>query len=334
MLARHRLGLLYEHGVQAKQPGTDKITQVIPRDCEKATVHYMNTVETSSPFKARRMRQGYKYYMDGNLDQAVRQYLIAAETGSDLALMNAAFLLEEGACPGLSSVDCAKAAARLWKAAADHGHSEASLRVGDFYYYGKFRESKTLDPLMYLGFPERAVMDLAHYVVQWWMQRMKEPGEEPEQSCSADQTCPAAYPVHSHTVEEDLSKAAEYYRMAAERNASPRAHFNLGFLYEWGLGLKQDFPLAKRHYDLAITTSSLEAEVPVSLALMALNAHEYIVKKYMAWEDWIKEQKQVNERGPRTRKEVLMKHLLSFDSAVILVIILVIPKLLMMMQNR
>merc|ERR1712216_40319 len=63
----------------------------------------------------------------------------------------------------------------------------------------------------------------------------------------------------------DLSMAAHYYTEAVEIHSSARANFNLGFMHEWGLGLKQDFPLAKRHYDLA-NTNNKEAEVAVQIA--------------------------------------------------------------------
>jgi SEL1 protein len=91
-------------------------------------------------------------------------------------------------------------------------------------------------------------------------------------------------------IQHDLATAARYYRLATERptSPSPRAHYNLGFMYEWGLGLKQDFPLAKRHYDLAISSASMikEADVPVSIALKALILHEYIVKLMLSWQNW------------------------------------------------
>jgi SEL1 protein len=46
--------------------------------------------------------------------------------------------------------------------------------------------------------------------------------------------------------------------------------FNLAYMHEQGLGLKQDFYLAKRYYDQAAETST-DARVPVTLALIKLN---------------------------------------------------------------
>ena len=45
--------------------------------------------------------------------------------------------------------------------------------------------------------------------------------------------------------------------------------FNLGWMYENGLGVEQDYPLAKRWYDLALTTNP-GSYLPVHLATTAL----------------------------------------------------------------
>ena len=98
-------------------------------------------------------------------------------------------------------------------------------------------------------------------------------------------------------MEHDLALAVHYYRQAAEQGNNPRGHYNLGYMYEWGLGVKQDFPLAKREYDLALSHSirgsskpggamQHEAEVPVTLALWALRAHEAWVKLRRAGDAW------------------------------------------------
>ncbi|TRM69138.1 hypothetical protein BD626DRAFT_6549 [Schizophyllum amplum] len=66
-------------------------------------------------------------------------------------------------------------------------------------------------------------------------------------------------------------KAARYYQSAADTQISALAMWNLGWMYENGVGVPQDFHLAKRHYDLAHETNS-EAYVPVLLSLMKLYA--------------------------------------------------------------
>ncbi|KAG6902369.1 hypothetical protein C0995_000931 [Termitomyces sp. Mi166 len=63
-----------------------------------------------------------------------------------------------------------------------------------------------------------------------------------------------------------LEKAAMYYQSAADTQMSALAMWNLGWMYENGIGVPQDFHLAKRHYDLALETNS-EAYLPVVLSL-------------------------------------------------------------------
>lgn len=103
----------------------------------------------------------------------------------------------------------------------------------------------------------------------------------------------------SHSGRNDLASAAHFYRLASNIGNS-RAHYNMGFMHEWGLGVKQDFPLAKRHYDLAISMSSglqREAVVPVKLALLALEAHQFLVKYKMSWEAYWQTDKKRDHAG-------------------------------------
>ena len=74
----------------------------------------------------------------------------------------------------------------------------------------------------------------------------------------------------------DFKKSIAYYR-AAESDSSAIAMFNLGYMHENGIGVEQDYHLAKRFYDLALATNS-DAYFPVSLALVKLN-----VKYFFHW---------------------------------------------------
>lgn len=58
--------------------------------------------------------------------------------------------------------------------------------------------------------------------------------------------------------------------MASEQQHNAQAMFNLGYMHELGLGMKKDWHLAKRFYDLASETS-VDAKVPVALALLKLS---------------------------------------------------------------
>nr|XP_046146887.1 protein sel-1 homolog 1-like [Oncorhynchus gorbuscha] len=67
----------------------------------------------------------------------------------------------------------------------------------------------------------------------------------------------------------DYETAVIHYRLASEQQHSAQAMFNLGYMHEKGLGIKQDIHLAKRFYDMAAEASP-EAQVPVFLALCKL----------------------------------------------------------------
>jgi SEL1 protein len=67
----------------------------------------------------------------------------------------------------------------------------------------------------------------------------------------------------------DTDKAAACYNAASEFHQSAQALFNLGWMHENGVGLTQDFHLAKRFYDQALETND-EAYLPVTLSLLKL----------------------------------------------------------------
>lgn len=69
--------------------------------------------------------------------------------------------------------------------------------------------------------------------------------------------------------EPDMEKAAACYTAASEFHQSAQALYNLGWMHENGIGLIQDFHLAKRFYDEALETND-EAYFPVTLSLLKL----------------------------------------------------------------
>ncbi len=53
---------------------------------------------------------------------------------------------------------------------------------------------------------------------------------------------------------KDVDKAVQCYMGASEYHLSAQALYNLGWMHENGIGLNQDYHLAKRYYDLALAT--------------------------------------------------------------------------------
>ncbi|CAJ1961517.1 unnamed protein product [Cylindrotheca closterium] len=301
--ARHRLAMIYTEGIQIQTSALDSYS-IVKKDCVKARAHFQWIISNGSVDRSKRLRTAYKEYAAGNLEASLRNYLTAAEGGSNVGQVNAAFLLEQGVCLGLGMADCAKASVRLWKAAADRGNAEACLRLGDFYYYGRLRgKNRSLGPfgwVQYVLYPEKHVLPLLkkwyEQGLEWWAEYQmsgewkyifafeKDPSNEPPQ-CTIDD-CPETFEEENELEDADLSMAAHYYTIAVDKHQSARANFNLGFMHEYGIGLKQDFPLAKRHYDLAASYHAAEASLAVQIALMAMSQHENIVKLRNAWNAW------------------------------------------------
>jgi len=316
--AKHRLGMIYSRGISTKAVHDDPKSQspfyILP-NCPKA-VGYFKEVADKGPMMARRLRKGHKQYTKGYANMALRNYLVAAEMGNLIAQLNAAWLLEQGHCLGMNKITCTKASLRLWRAAARQGNADASLKVGNYFYYNQFTEAETKENKGWFHkvwwnilFPEVMLKDTETFAVRWTEEFLsrKEKIIDNEQvveskSCDANEcseTCPAPdvtdqtndlsatkindIPKRKST--DNLSAAAKYYRHTADIHNNAQAHFNLGFMHEWGLGLKQDFPLAKRHYDLA-SSSSPEAHVAVMIALWSMNIHENVVKVLTMAKEW------------------------------------------------
>ena len=332
--ARHRLGMIYQDGIQV---GGQIYVQ---KDCKKASQYYRSVISDGSPYLSKRTRMAYKQYMAGDSEGALVNYLMAAETGHSLSQVNAAFLLDRGVCLHLDDHQCRIASLRLWKAAALSGDQEAALRVGDFYYYGTKRNPTLMDAVL---FPEHHLLPVltkyARITKSFLMAKLGKVAEQeaPADICqeSSEEICKNPQ-VSRDESDADMEKAALYYRLALEQFKSARANFNLGYMHEWGLGLKQDFPLAKRHYDLA-KAASKQAGFAVQIALLTMNLHEHLAQLYSAWQDQRKDrQKMTNslmEKG-ETKLDVIIKHLISWESLLIIILTYILSKLLKHRQTE
>lgn len=338
--AKHKLGMLFATGaVVPKKRG--KPTVAVAQSCPSA-LRFFKGVADSGHTISRRNRAAWKQYTARDYESSLRNYLASAETGSETGQVNAAFLLEQGHCLGMTRKACAHASIRLWRAAARQGNLEACLRVGDFYFYGRLRDGDGLSMLAsppvkskkhfgggqtmydrdehllsleakafyfipgpyrwtrYVLYPEelftltnkwlsKSFVNVWRFVSENFlpvsiddkrtdMRPSPEAcSEKVEGACTSEWVQKEEYVAQNNKKEEyeHMVIAAQYYRKAAEEHNSARANFNLGFMHEWGLGLSQDFPLAKRHYDLAGKDNSNKA---AAIALFAMNIHQKAVK--------------------------------------------------------
>lgn len=77
------------------------------------------------------------------------------------------------------------------------------------------------------------------------------------------------YYLNGIGTEKNIDKAVQCYTGASEYHQSAQALYNLGWMHENGVGLDQDFHLAKRYYDIALVANE-EAYLPVTLSLLKL----------------------------------------------------------------
>lgn len=69
-------------------------------------------------------------------------------------------------------------------------------------------------------------------------------------------------------IPRDLGKAISYYQDAS-LTGSPMGSYNIGWAYEYGIGVSQDLHLAKRYYDLAFTEAN-DACIIAKIAVLRL----------------------------------------------------------------
>ncbi len=77
------------------------------------------------------------------------------------------------------------------------------------------------------------------------------------------------YHYYGRGTDANYEEAVTHYRQASDQFQNAQAMFNLAYMHELGLGMKQDIHLAKRYYDMAAETSN-DAYIPVLLALVKL----------------------------------------------------------------
>jgi len=132
VLALHKLGHVYANGLD-----------VMP-SCQTAA-HAFKTVAERGPW-VQNLAQAHALWQAGDDDGARLGYTRAAATGYEAAQSNAAWLEERARCGGdgggsggdtdNASSPCMRRALRFYMHASKQGNAEASLRVGDYYYYG------------------------------------------------------------------------------------------------------------------------------------------------------------------------------------------------------
>merc|ERR1711892_725952 len=187
-----------------------------------------------------------------------------------------------------------KKALDYFQKAAEQSWVDGQLHLGNMYYNGwgermmeahtDYRRGRYDEALMkYLLLAElgyEVAQSNAAYIMdrketelynpeEMWKRALVYWSRAAAQGYSAARVRLGDYYYYGWGTDIDYETAASHYRIASEQQNNAQAMFNLGYMHELGLGMKRDFHLAKRFYDMAAETS-VDAKVPVALALAKL----------------------------------------------------------------
>ncbi|TKS76007.1 Protein sel-1 -like protein 1 [Collichthys lucidus] len=216
--------------------------------------------------------------------QALKFFNLASQAGHILAFYN----LAQMHATGTGVMRSCHTAVELFKNVCERGRWSERLMTA----YGSFKEGETDAALVqYLLLAEQgyevAQSNVAFVLDQKGAKIFSENETYPRALLHWTRAAAQGYTVariklgdyhfYGYGTDVDYETAVIHYRLASEQQHSAQAMFNLGYMHEKGLGIKQnrfmwplqDIHLAKRFYDMAAEASP-DAQVPVFLALCKL----------------------------------------------------------------
>ncbi|KAK2707829.1 hypothetical protein QYM36_015495 [Artemia franciscana] len=261
------LGMLYLQG------------RGVPKDLNNALKYFMLASEQG--WVEGHLQLG-TMYMNGNgvtrdYKMAVKYFNLAGQSGSTLALFN----LAQMHATGTGMLRNCHTAVELYKNVAERGRWSELLMEA----YSDYKDGNIVSALYKYMFLSELGFEIAQsnaaYILDKNMVALFGEGETYARalqywSRAASQNYPPArvklgdYYYYGLGTSVNYEIAAHHYRIAADQLHDAQAMFNLGWMHENGLGMKQDLHLAKRFYDSAGETS-VDAKVPVALALIKLS---------------------------------------------------------------
>jgi SEL1 protein len=143
---------------------------------------------------------------------------------------------------------------------AEQGYEKAQANVA--YLLDQQKSVLTLPSISPFHKPRPRLLDNSALALIYWTRSSK-------QANTDSLVKMGDYYLYGIGTEADMEKAASCYTAACEYHQSAQALYNLGWMHENGVGLTQDFHLAKRFYDQALDTN-VEAYLPVTLSLLKL----------------------------------------------------------------
>ncbi|KAM4058431.1 hypothetical protein HRG_006600 [Hirsutella rhossiliensis] len=144
--------------------------------------------------------------------------------------------------------------------AAEQGYEKAQTNMA--YMVDKFRSRLPISEWLRKPKEEGGLLDNPGLALIYWTRSSRQ--------ANIDSLVKMGdYYFYGIGTEQDVGKAVLCYTGASDYSQSAQALFNLGWMHENGVGLTQDFHLAKRYYDHALEVNE-EAYLPVTLGLLKL----------------------------------------------------------------
>ncbi|PFH32630.1 Sel1 repeat-containing protein [Besnoitia besnoiti] len=245
--AAYALGLMHLNGLGAV------------RDCAVASSLLKRVCEKGG-YVTKNLQKAYMLYERGLFEEAAFHLLLLAEAGHEVSQTNLAFMFDSGLTDLFfdGTVERQRLhAQRFYQMAAANGSPLAELRLGDFAYYGygvekQIRARRPTEPLL-----DDDGNDMSDWISE-------------------------AYEVYTPR-RPSLRVAVGHYHRVADMTPDAKwlagyvakASFNLGFMRMQGLGLTQDFGLARQHFERCLYVDPAAPRAPVYLALGLL--------KFLKW---------------------------------------------------
>jgi len=208
-------------------------------------------------------------------DAASWLFLKVAETGHEVAQMNAAHLLDTQASflffdsppgfgeevPELMKKENKVYAQRFYEMSADHGSASSELRLGDFAYYGWGLQVAVEDVEDHLA--SDSLWD--DYYLQEEQQMLSRDTRFQWQNVSYD----AALAHYRKTASMKIT--GEWMQSFVSR-----ASFNMGYMHQFGIGIARDLTVAKRHYQRCMEIDPNGVTLPITIMIGVLQLQKYI----------------------------------------------------------
>lgn len=207
------------------------------RSCGIAAAYYKIVAERVESMHSS-LADANAAWKEGHFTEAMVGYMMAAEQGYEAGQANVAWLIDQSTCHSTYGVLIS-------------AQSQGRQVILKFLNKPRNHEADNMALIYWTRSARQANVDSLVKMGDWYLYGYGLPAPDPV-------------------------KAAACYLAAAE-GMSALAMWNLGWCHENGIGVEQDFHLAKRYYDMAALTNS-EAQLPVQLALIKLRIRSFYNK--------------------------------------------------------